>query len=645
MCGIVGVFRPNGDARTDPWSDGRLERMVEFIRPRGPDQEGRWRSSSGLCQLAHTRLSILDLSDASRQPFQSASGLSHVVFNGEIYNFQALSERLRSGGWQPRTSSDTEVLVEYVERFGLDAFLSNADGMFAFAFYDERRQELLIARDRFGEKPLFWAVLDGSFVFGSDLRSLAVYAGGRCTLNSGAIREYFHWGYVPGTETIYLGMNKLRPGCMAVVSRADGGLRVREETYFDPRREAALIAQSGASSPSDEELRSTMVRIASSRTMGDVPVGAMLSGGIDSSLVVALLRATGQEVKTFSIGFHNEGYNEAHWAKSVAEELGTEHHELYLSEADALRCAPALAGMLAEPIADSSLLPTFLVSRFAREHVTVALSGDGGDEMFGGYSRYASLGSLSRGMDVVPRPLRRVLERGMSFAGAPEHDAAMRAITERLPAKWQVARPRHKLLKLARLIGSEGVSDAYEALVMSGASAFAPPSRLRTGATFTEDWLSSARLHDLERYLPDDICTKVDRASMAVALEVRAPMLSREVFELSWRYRSSELMAGSRGKLPLRRVLGRYIPTSLFERPKMGFGIPVHEWTRGALRPAVESAIEGLSSRGVFRDAGIDESELRRVATEHNQGLAEWGTELWAIMILGSWLDGGAKAA
>jgi asparagine synthase (glutamine-hydrolysing) len=634
MCGIVGVYRGRLSVDSDPWDDGRFDRMMRFIAPRGPDQDGRWRSDDGAVQFGHTRLSILDLSEHGRQPYHSASGRSVVTFNGEIYNHRDLAARLRARGWIPRSSSDTEVLVEYAEAFGVDALLSDADGMFAFGLFDVSRKELFLARDRFGEKPLFWGVIDGALVFGSDLRSLGAYSRVSPTLNPGAVREYLHWGYVPDTETIWLGMSKLRPGQVLRAVVEPERISVDISTYFNARAESRRLAQSRRKAPSDDELEEMLRRTVAERMDADVPLGALLSGGIDSSLVVALMRSTGRDVKTFSIGFENDEYNEAHFAKRVAEHLGTEHRELYLSESDVLAAVPKLAGLLAEPIADSSLLPTYLVSKFAREHVTVALSGDGGDEMFGGYSRYARLGGMAKVLSYVPPGVRSLGARSIGALSRPEFSEAVNWLSARTPKRFRLSRPQHKLAKLGRLLNESSLSAAYESLVMTGAASFISPSRRSGAEPFDSDWLASARMHDTLNYLPDDICVKVDRASMGVGLELRAPLLGREVFDSAWSYVSEDLMKGAQGKLPLRRILLRYLPADLFERPKMGFGIPVNEWTGGPLREPVAHAIETLSTRDVFRMTGVNEGGIRHWAkTEANAG-----SEVWSLLILGEWL-------
>lgn len=639
MCGIVGVFRPNPAPATDPWEDGRFDRMMRPIRPRGPDQEGRWRSSDGLVQFGHTRLSVLDLSDAARQPFQSATGRTSVTFNGEIYNFAELGKSLSSRGWRPRSTSDTEVLVEYLEAFGLDAFLKAADGMFAFAAYDHETLTLSLARDRFGEKPLFWSLLDGCLLFGSDLRSFAAFSPHATNLNPGALREYLHWGYVPETETIWLGSNKLRPGHVLRATRTAAALRVQVERYFSPRKESVRIVDAGCESPDDDEVERVLVEAVKSRMISDVPLGALLSGGIDSSLVVALMRASGRAVKTFSIGFETPEYNEAPWAARVAKHLGTEHRELYLSNKDVISTVEELPGLLAEPLADSSLLPTFLVSRFARQHVTVALSGDGGDEMFGGYARYARLGDIASGLRWMPSPVRRVAAAAIAWAAKPAFASGLEALVHSVPSSVAVSRPRDKLLKLARLLEENTLGSAYEALVTTGATDFVAPSRLSGMEPFSADWLASARMHDTVHYLPDDICVKVDRASMAVGLEMRAPFLSKSVFDIAWRFPSRELMQGTRGKLPLRRVLGRHLPTQLFERPKMGFGIPVNDWLRTCLADFAREGIESVRESGAAEIAGLSEAKLRRMFERHVAGHDSSGPELWSVAILGAWLN------
>jgi asparagine synthase (glutamine-hydrolysing) len=569
MCGIAGFWSPGGLARD---ADAALRAMTDAIALRGPDDAGAWLDAEAGVALGHRRLSILDLSVEGHQPMRSADGRYVIVFNGEIYNFAELRGELEAQGHTFRGHSDTEVMLAAFGAWGLVPAVQRMAGMFAFAVWDRQARLLHLVRDRFGEKPLYYAWLGGRLFFASELKALQAHPDFAADVDRDALALYFRHGYVPAPFTIYRDVRKLLPGHTATVSAA-GDITVA------PYWQLADVVAAGQRNPlraPDAELV-TMVEDRLSATIGeemvaDVPLGALLSGGIDSTAVVALMqRQSRRPVLTFTIGFDQPGLNEAEHARAVALHLGTEHTELYLRAEQARDVIPLLPTMYDEPFADSSQIPTFLVSQMARRNVTVALSGDGGDEMFGGYARYAEARRLWGGFSRVPSTLR-------SAAGIAL--APLAARTGRLDLTSQ-------LLRQPTALG------AYELLM----SQWTRPSRLVLGGREPQ-WrrLSAASVPeglelqeqmmylDALNYLPDDILTKVDRAAMAVSLETRAPLLDHRVAELAWRLPFNAKVRGSATKWVLREIVYRHVPRTLVDRPKAGFAVPLAEWIRGPLR-------------------------------------------------------------
>ncbi|MFO0693299.1 MAG: asparagine synthase (glutamine-hydrolyzing) [Polyangiales bacterium] len=640
MCGIAGILRTNGRALPDLARD--VEAMTDALVHRGPDGRGVFVDVEAGVALGHRRLAIVDLSPTGRQPMESADGRWILVFNGEIYNYRALRRELEGEGAVFRGPSDTEVLLECCARWGVGRTLRRLDGMFAFAAYDRRERELVLARDHVGIKPLYVARADGAFLFGSELKALFACSWFSPSLDPEAVGSFLRFGYVPAPRSILREVEKLLPGTFLTIDAR--GTR-RSETYYslrDVARRGVDARQGGGLAEAADELDRLLRGSVGRQMVADVPLGAFLSGGIDSSTVVALMQAqSSRPVRTFTIGFADREFDEADHARAIAKHLGTDHTELRLEPEAALAVVPELATIYDEPFADSSQIPTLLVSRMARQHVTVALSGDGGDELFAGYTRHFRGRLLAPVLEHVPKGARTVVARAL--ARIPD-----RAYLEALRLLPPAARPKHlveRVHKVEQALASRDTRDLYRSIVAAWSD---PRAILRRG----HDPLDVPRVDDLDRelpsylermqfldssvYLPDDILCKVDRATMAASLESRVPILAPDVIAFAWTLPREAKVSGGRGKRVLRQVLGRYVPVELFERPKMGFAIPVGAWLRGPLREWAESLVarERLESQGLF-----DAEAVRAVFDAHVRGDAERTTALWAVLMLEAWID------
>jgi len=631
MCGLCGFV----DRSTAHGVEARiaiLGTMAERIRHRGPDDGGSWQDAEAGIGLGHRRLSILDLSPEGHQPMHSACGRYVIAFNGEIYNYRQIRAELEAAAgpvaW--RGHSDTEVMLAAIAHWGLRAALGRFNGMFAFALWDRQERTLHLARDRLGEKPLYYGWMGGVFLFGSELKALRAHPAWRGEVDRDVLALFLRHGYVPAPYCIYAGIHKLLPGtCLSLPAAAAPGDLPQPQAYWS----AAQVAEQGAARPrrvapeqAIDELEVLLKDAVALRMEADVPLGAFLSGGIDSSTVVALMQAqSAQPVNTFSIGFHEAGFNEARHAAEVARHLGTRHTELYVSPEEAMGVIPLLPSLYDEPFSDSSQIPTYLVAKLARQHVTVALSGDGGDEFFAGYDRYFLADRLWRGFGWLPRGVRRGLARILSGVPRLGGDSPQK-LAGVLPAASREA--LYHYLNSYWRSPERLVRQAREPL-----TAFTDSARWPALEGFIEFMMAM----DMVGYLPDDILVKVDRASMGVSLEARVPLLDHRVAEFAWQLPLDLKVRRGQRKWLLRQVLYRHVPRQLIDRPKMGFGVPIGTWLRGPLRDWAE---ELLGEARLRREGYLDSADIRTRWQEHLAGARNWHEHLWHVLMFQAWLDG-----
>lgn len=645
MCGIAGIWW-RGKRREAELRNAAI-RMADAIRHRGPDAGGSWVDEEAGIALGHRRLSILDLSPAGAQPMMSPSGRYVLAFNGEIYNHLELRTRLAAEGQASRSRghSDTETLLASIDVWGLAPTLERANGMFALALWDRSTRRLTLARDRLGEKPLYYGWCGGAFAFGSELKALMAFPGFDNGLDQSAIAAFLRYSYVPDPASIFCDVFKLPAGCTLSLDHA--GARPAPVPYWSleevARKGSSARLQDGYESLV-EQVKTCLSDVVRSQMLSDVPLGCFLSGGIDSSLIAALMqKIADQPVRTFSIGFEDARFNEAPHARRIAEHLGTRHTEFIVTEADALAVIRDLPGIYDEPFSDSSQIPTVLLSRLTRQHVTVALSGDGADEIFGGYNRYTLVPQLWRLVARVPAPGRRALGRvigAMQAIGVREHSWLRSAARQlRLPVTTAD--------KLSRIGSALERADDVASLYREIVSTCPEPSALLAhpccemkapldGAPGTLLWDAEWMMaQDAVTYLPGDILVKVDRAAMSASLETRAPFLDRRVVELAWQLPLSAKIKGGVGKRILRDILDRHVPRQLMERPKQGFAIPLDRWLRGELR---EWAGDMLSKEALARTGVFNGKSVTRLWEGHQKGRDNAGAQLWSALMLQMWL-------
>ncbi|MBS8273466.1 asparagine synthase (glutamine-hydrolyzing) [Thalassospira tepidiphila] len=640
MCGVAGFVFPDSKLSED-YLKSLLKSMGAAISYRGPDAEAFWVDAHSGVGMVHRRLSIIDLSPAGNQPMLSHDGRFVMVYNGEIYNSEAIREELISCGVSRFNGhSDTEVILEAISYWGIEVAFKKTNGMFACAVWDCKEAKLSLVRDRLGIKPLYWCSQNGRVFFASELKALYANPEWKGEIDLGTLASYLRHSYIQGPGSIHKGVNKLRPGSIVTIEPSSGKT---ESQFF---WEMCEVVQSGYQNPFEgnekdvvDELEALLSDSVRRQMVSDVPVGAFLSGGIDSSTVVALMQANSDRpVKTFSIGFDEVDYNEARHASAVAKHLGTDHSEWYMTSQDALDVVPKLANMFDEPFADSSQIPTYLVSAMTRKHVTVALSGDGGDELFAGYSRYLQTLARYKSFQRVPRHIRFLVSRALRLLPGNTLSNLQRSLS--IPS----ARPNlgDKLNLLGDLLSDDGL-----ALYRQTLTHWANPDQVIAGgqevkgllwssnpARLTSSMLKMMMYLDTCTYLPDDILTKVDRASMAVSLEARVPLLDHRVVEFAWSLPDEMLIRHGESKWPLRQVLYRYVPKELIDRPKMGFGIPIDQWLRGPLR---EWAEDLLNPHSIGQYGLIKSDAVWGMWRDHVSGKTNYQYHLWDVIMLQNW--------
>lgn len=652
MCGVVGFLRrsPIADATGDA---AILSNMAACIRRRGPDHHATFVDAASGLALGHLRLAIVDLSPSGNQPMRSAGGRFTIVYNGEIYNHLALRRELEAAGTAPPWygHSDTETLLAGFEAWGIERTLRRAIGMFAFGVWDRAERALFLGRDRIGEKPLYYGWQgrgsERALVFASELGALTRHPAVAAAIDRGALSAYLRTGYVPAPHSIYQGIAKLTPGTIARVdARADA---VTITPYW--RATDAIAAGqrdpfTGTPVEAADALEVLLRDAVGQQMMADVPLGAFLSGGVDSSTIVALMQQlSSRPVQTFTIGFNEARFNEAEHAKAVAAHLGTEHTELYVTAVQARDVITKLPSIYSEPFADSSQIPTFLVSELARRSVTVSLSGDAGDELFAGYTRYDITRRLWKRLSQVPRPLRAVAARLLTTLSPTAWQRIADSARHVVPPLGRFSNIGDKIHKGAAVLGSRDGDQLYHGLtsywldpaaVVQGArpEAFAPYDALDMPPGLSD--VERMMALDLVTYLPDDILTKVDRAAMAVSLETRVPMLDHRIVEFAWRLPMSTRTHEGLSKWPLREVLYRHVPRALIERPKTGFGVPVGEWLRGPLRDWAEHLLEPARLEA---DGYLDAAPIRAVWQRHLSGRSNQQYQLWSVLMFQAWRE------
>jgi len=641
MCGITGFYETTHSTPSETLQN-LVTRMSDSIRHRGPDDSGAWLDAETGISLGFRRLAILDLSPTGHQPMFSADGRFVMIFNGEIYNFTSLRDELLGLGHSFRGTSDTEIMLAGISQWGLAAAVQRFNGMFAFALWDKRERSLSLVRDRMGIKPLYYGWAGKTFLFGSELKALRAHPDFHGEVNRDALALFLRYNYIPAPHTIYRAIYKLPPACILTIGE---NLPPGSETptpYWNIREKiTGGLAHpfDGSDAEATDALESLLTRSIGQRMIADVPLGAFLSGGIDSSTIVALMqKQSSRPVKTFTIGFSESGFDEARHAKAVARHLGTEHTELYISPNEARAVIPRLPTLYDEPFSDSSQIPTFLVSEMARRHVTVSLSGDGGDELFGGYNRYQWVGRMWKTIGWAPGWLRGMAASGLGALSPKTWGSLLNGTG--LP------NAADKVQKISEILTAASPEAIYFDLV----SHWKQPNEIVIGGVEPPGdhpaWIETTSLVermmalDQVTYLPDDILAKVDRASMGTSLEARAPFLDdHETVEFAWRLPLNMKIRNGQGKWILRQVLYRHVPREMLERPKMGFAVPIDTWLRGPLREWAENL---LDEKRLQREGYLRSPAIRQKWQEHLSGARNWQYCLWDVLMFQAWLEANA---
>jgi asparagine synthase (glutamine-hydrolysing) len=644
MCGITGFWNSSQKLASDLLR-AIAKQMSQTMFHRGPDDGGTWTDAEVGIALGHRRLSILDLSPEGHQPMLSADGRYIIAFNGEIYNFLDLRKQLERRGHKFRGHSDTEVMLAAFSEWGVETAVKQFNGMFAFALWNRQERVLYLGRDRLGEKPLYYGWLNNTFVFASELKALKPHPQWQGEINRDVLTLFLRHNYIPEPYTIYQDIYKLPPGTLLTLDAPY--LKPDPQAYWSMKS----VVESGLNNPfrgteteAIAELDQLLRKTISQQIIADVPLGAFLSGGIDSSTVVALMQTqSSQPIKTFSIGFYEDAYNEAQHAKAVATHLGTDHTELYVTPKEAMAVIPRLPTLYDEPFSDSSQIPTFLVSQLAKKHVTVSLSGDGGDELFTGYKRYFLGKSIWQKIGWMPKNVRQLASNTLTSLSPQTWDQLFNQLKPVLPKQFQQRHPGDKIHKLAEVMAVKNSQALYKRLVSHWKNpgciviAASEPSTTLTDSELNLSNFTQQMMYlDTITYLPGDILTKVDRAAMGVSLETRVPFLDHRVVEFAWTIPLNLKIRQNQGKWLLKQVLYQYVPQNLIDRPKMGFGVPIDRWLRHDLKDWAESLLDEkrLKEEGFFHPQPI-----RQKWQEHLLGSRNWQAYLWDVIMFQAWLE------
>jgi len=646
MCGIAGFWKNSADQNSD-WLSETASTMAKTLIHRGPDDSGTWVNPEVGIALGHRRLSIIDISNAGHQPMVSAGGRYVITYNGEVYNFHELRQQLEELEHRFKGHSDTEVMLAAFVQWGVEESVKKFNGMFALAVWDCRDRLLWLARDRIGEKPLYYGVQNGTLFFASELKAIRAHPQFEPKIDRNALASYLRFSYVPTPYSIYEGIWKLLPGHL--ICFKSPAVLSKSQPYWsldNVMKHGSQNSFSGSENDAADELEKRLQKTVRSRMVSDVPLGAFLSGGIDSSTIVALMQSqSDRPVNTFTIGFHEQEFNEAVYAKKVVEYLGTNHTELYISPQETMDVIPKLPDMYDEPFADSSQIPTHLISALARKHVTVALSGDGGDELFVGYNRYLHAQKRWRLIESIPIKFRKIISELIMSIPINVFEKTYKGFEFFVQGKPRIPQFSEKLQKAAQTISVSDQNQLFKRLV---SIIYMPERYLCSGTEYTsiiDDWslrkgnsefVSTMQKLDLLTYLPDDLLLKVDRASMAVSLETRVPFLDHDIVEFVMNLPLEFKLKDDQGKYLLRKILYKYVPKEIMERPKMGFTVPLGEWLKDSLQDWAYNLIDParLNTEGYFK---VD--PVMQMWNEHLDGRTNWGHQLWNILIFQSWLE------